>query len=486
MPNQLSCRIAVLGGGITGLTGAYELARARAGGAPIDEFLLEAGDRLGGLIRTEQVEGFTIEAGPDSFLTAKREASNLCSELGLSASLTGSNDGLHRTFILHRGRLEPLPDGLMFFVPTRLAPALVSRLISLESKIAILRDAFRRRPAKPRDSDPDESVAAFVRRHLGSGVLQAIVDPLMAGVYGGDTEQLSAQVLLPRFVAMERERGSLVRGMLRAHHTAPAEPFFTTLKHGMAELPGALAARLDELSGSAAPRVFLNQHVETIQADTHESWGGSRPYRYTLRCQGGATYEADAILFALPASECSRLLASLSTPASRALGAIPSTPAVMVALAYPHTPAGLPPGFGFLVPPREGRTLVACTFVHAKFDHRAPAGSALLRCFLGGAQQPEAAGWSDERLISVIDRELREILGLTQLPAFRRIYRWPAAMPQYRVGHAERMVELERAVRERAGLFLAGNAFGGIGIPDCIRSGRSAAARVCEFAARNP
>ncbi|MGH9395452.1 MAG: protoporphyrinogen oxidase [Terriglobia bacterium] len=486
--NQPICRIAILGGGITGLAAAHELARARQTGAPIDEFLLEAGERLGGLIQTEDVEGFTIEAGPDSFLTAKRGASDLCSELGLAASLTGSNDGSRRTLILHRGRLEPLPDGLMFFVPTRLVPALGSRLISFESKFAILRDALRRRPPVPRNSDADESVASLVRRHLGNGVLEAIVDPLMAGVYGGDTEQLSARVLLPRFVAMEREWGSLVRGMLGAQKTAsPAEPLFTTLKRGMAELPRALAARLEEVSGSADPRVFLSQSVESVEpvaaSSRPEAATGSRPFRYAIRCRGGRSYEADAIVFALPATECARLLAPVSAPASRALAAIPYTPAVVVALGYPRLPKGLPESFGFLVPPKEGRKLLACTFVHAKFANRAPAGSALLRCFLGGAHQPDAAMWSDEELVSVVDRELREILGIAHQPAFRRIYRWPAAMPQYLVGHEKRIAEIERSLSGHPGLFLAGNAYGGIGIPDCIGSGRRAARRACEFAA---
>lgn len=484
MTDTSTCRVAIVGGGITGLSVAYETARARENGVPVDEFLLEASDTAGGLIQTEQVEGFTIESGPDSFLTAKRDAADLCAELGIAASLMGSNDNRGRTLILHRGRLTPLPGGLALFVPTQLRSTMTSPLIPFGSKAAILRDALRRRPRASTRAADDESVARFVSRHLGRGVLRTIAEPLLAGIYGADADELSAQAVLPRLVRMENERGSLVRAMLRAREgVAPAEPLFTTLTDGMAALPRAIRERLN---GRGPIRWFFNRKVERIEKAEIVDSRATRGCRYTLFCRDGEKYLADAIVLAAPAAACARLLDTINAGASRALGSIPYTPAVTVALGYKEAPACLPPVFGFLVPRAERRTIVACTFVHEKFKRRAPPGAALLRCFLGGAREPRAAEWSEGEIVSAVKRDLKEILGIACAPDLLRIYRRAEAMPQYRVGHGRQVLEIERLIQLTPGIFLAGNAYDGVGIPDCIRSGHAAAKRVCEFAAMLP
>lgn len=481
MTERSRCRVAIVGGGITGLTVAYALARARENGAPIDEFLLEGSDSAGGLIQTEHIEGFTIESGPDSFLTAKSDAADLCAELGIAASLMGSSDPRGRTLILHRGRLTPLPNGLALFVPTQLGSMVTSPLIPFGSKAAILRDALRRKPSAPAGNAEDESVAVFVRRHLGRGVLRTIAEPLIAGIYGANADELSAQAVLPRLVRMERERGSLVRGMLAARAASTATgPLFTTLTDGMAMLPRTMVERLNH---PGPIRLYFNRKVERVEpAAAHGSEDG-QARGYTLICRDGEKYQADAVVIAAPAAACTRLFKPINAGASRALESIPYTPAVTVALAYKEAPAGLPRAFGFLVPRAEGRTILACTFVHEKFRRRAPPGAALLRCFLGGAREPGAVDWSDAGIISAVESDLKGILGIASPADFLRVHRWPEAMPQYLVAHRERILEIERLIHLTPGIFLAGNAYDGVGIPDCIRSGRAAAKGVCEFAA---
>lgn len=471
-------KIAVIGGGITGLTAAYKLACARRSGAAVDECLFESSSCLGGLIQTEHLEGFTLEAGPDSFLTTKMEKAGLLPDLDLESQLIRSNDASRRTYILRRGRLEPLPDGLQFFVPSRLRSIAASRLIPLSSKAAILRDALGRAPAA---SGPgDESAASFVRRHLGAGVLHAIADPLLAGVYGGESETLSAHAVLSSLVEMERQTGSLVRSMMkRRRSSAPSAPLFTSLKPGLGELPCALAARIHQMQDGPRSRVVLNCRVDGLGVrDLSES---GQKLRYRLQMREGEEQEADVVILALPASACARLLRPLDGSLAEDLAGIPSTPALTVSIGYRTSPLRFPPGFGFLVPQTEGRALLACTFVHAKFSHRAPEGLALLRCFLGGARCPDALDWSDEEIMARVQRELSEILGLAEPPLFHRIHRRSQAMPQYLVGHVERVARIRQAMSRHPGIFLAGNAYQGVGIPDCIESAKRAVSEALEL-----
>jgi len=470
-------RVAIVGGGISGLTAAYAFAQARQKGTPVSEFLIEGNDRLGGVIRTDHLEGFVLEGGPDSFISEKPEATALCRELGLGNSLVGSNDDDRHTYILHNGSLVPLPEGLMLLAPTRVWQTLTSPLLPLSGKVMVATEWFVT-PTKPRDTD--ESIATFVRRHFGKAMVDNIVEPLLAGVYGGDAGSLSVESVLPRFREMEHRYGSLIRGAVAAkkelkkarkkrRSRAPEDQnitsLFVTLKDGLDELIKALGARLDP------SRVHLSQHVIAIER-VEPHW--KSPYR--IRCEGGQAYETDAIVLALPVHECAKFLTPLNPDLAKAFSAIPYSSAITVNLAYDEGVLPLlPPGFGFLVPRKEPSRLLACTFVHRKFPHRAPEGKALLRCFLGGSRDPEVFELSNNEIILTVRRELRDILGLDAPPLFSRISRWPSAMAQYNVGHEDRIMRISTLIQKYPRLYLAGNAYSGIGISDCIRTGRKAA-----------
>jgi oxygen-dependent protoporphyrinogen oxidase len=491
-------RVAVIGGGISGLAAAYTLARARHAGAPIEEMLIEASDRLGGVIRTETIGGFVIEAGPDSFLAEKLQAAALARELGLGGDLMGSNDHVRRTYILHRGRLVPLPDGLMFLVPTRLWPMVTTRLLPLSTKLAAVRELFSAPPDGGRD---DESVASFVGRHFGQAMVENIADPLLAGVYGGDSAALSVRSVLPRFWEMERRYGSLTRATLKAlrqrreagtnsnNSSYPDSagtgttafrklPLFMTLREGLQQMTERLALHIEK------SRVFLGRRAVALEL----SPGGagrtadSCLRRFRILCEGGITYDADAVILAMPAHANSRVVSSLDPSLSELLGGIPYSSSMTVSLGFDEDArTGLPAGFGFLVPRKERRRMLACTFVHNKFRHRAPDGKALLRCFLGGSRDADALGLSDAEVVSVVRQELREILNFTAEPLFCRMHRWPSSMAQYPVGHRERVNAIEQRLEHLPGLYVSGNAYSGIGISDCIRTGRGATERALDY-----
>lgn len=455
-------RIVVLGGGISGLTAAYALSEARRAGAPVDYQLLEGSARLGGALRTERIGGCVVEAGGDSMLTEKREALELCERLGLGGQLVGSLDAGRRTWLLHRGRLVALPEGFELLVPTRLGAVARTPLLSLGDKFALATEMFRSFSPPP----GDESVAQFVERHFSRGLLENIVDPLLAAVYGGDVTQLSAAAALPWLATLERQYGSLVRGARalsaqRRRAPTPPRPVFTTVRDGMESLARALEERLEPGRVSRGRRA-----VELMRA----------PEGYRIVLEGGQSETADAVVLALPAYESARLLRPLDTALAGALEGIPYSSSLIVALAYKQEGVGaLPTGFGFLVPAKEKRRLVACTFVHQKYPERAPDGTVLLRCFLGGMRDPAAMELSDAETLAIVRRELQDILGIAAEPLFSRVYRWPRALAQYTVGHAQRVETIRQRLAEHRGLFLCGNAYQGIGIADCIRSGRVAA-----------
>jgi protoporphyrinogen/coproporphyrinogen III oxidase len=473
-------RTVVVGGGIAGLAAAYRLGQARRQGAPVDECLVEAGDRLGGVIRTELVDGCVIEAGPDSFLSEKPEAAALARELGLGGSLVGSNDAGRRTYILHKGRLEQLPDGLMLLAPARLGPVLTTPLLPVTGKIAILREWLSGHAPGGPPPEGDESIASFIGRHFGLGMLENIAEPLLAGVYGGDSAALSVRSVLGRFVEMEEKYGSLTRAAVAARKRrdpANSGSIFMTLRNGLGSLVESLAGAI------GSDRVEFGRRALSVEIAS-----GAEPC-YRILFEDGSSREADSVILALPAGASADLVRNLDAALSGQLAAIPYNSALTVALAYDgQVRRGLPQGFGFLVPRAENRRLLACTFVHAKFDHRAPEDRALLRCFLGGSRDLEILEASDEVILSAVQEEVRSILGIGAEPLFSRIYRWPRAMAQYVVGHAERLRATARRLHEHPGLYLAGNAYAGIGIADAIRTGETAArqalGRVAPAAAR--
>ena len=475
-------RIAIIGGGIAGLAAAYELEQARATGTQVEYTLFESRERLGGSLSTEIVDGAVLERGPDSFITEKTAAAVLCRELGLGADLIPSNDEARKTYIVVRNRLVALPDGLMFLIPTKLIPTALTRLFSLRTKIRMALELLL--PPRPTGL-PDEAVATLVERHFGAEAVDRLADPLLSGIYGGDATQLSARTVLPRLVEMESQYGSLTRGMLAAHRkmramTSSAEQkkgagkpsarpaprgIFTTLRGGLQQLVDALAARIDSAS------VRLSTPVSDLQKTT-DGW---------MVQAGGAEEFYDAVIMASPAWAVSVLLGKVDAELSEELSGIPYSSSITMNLVYDEAKLGrLPDGFGFLVPASEGRAMLACTFVHRKFLGRTPPGKAILRAFLGGMKNEGLLVEKDEVLVATVRRELSEILGAKVLsldvePEFTQVSRWRRAMAQYAVGHQDRMQRIADRVAALPGLRLAGNAYDGIGIPDCIRLGRKAA-----------
>lgn len=463
-------RIAIIGGGISGLAAAFEAEERRRGGADVEYVLYESSDRLGGVLRTEQVDGCLVEAGPDSFVTEKPWASDLCRALGLGGQLIGSNDADRKTYILVHGRLIEMPDGLMFMVPTKILPTGFSPLFSWKTKLRMTQELFH----PPRAVDQDESVAAFVERHYGGEMVDRLADPLLSGVYGGEAASLSVRAVLPRFAEMERTHGSLGRAMLAARKTKkkvggvprnPLPPLFTSLRDGMQHMANSVVSHLTPSS------LLTNAVVQAIQPEA----GG------WVLSAGMQSDHFDGVIVALPAPAAAHVLRIASPEISDELAAIEYSSSITVGFGYDReVRQSLPPGFGFLVPRSEGRRLLAATFVHNKFPHRAPEDRALLRCFFAGRNAEDVWPLSDDQIIGIVRNELHQILGLRAEPRFARVYKWKSAMAQYGVGHLDRLDRIERLRQKMPGLALAGNAYRGIGVPDCVRSGRDAVKQLVE------
>lgn len=446
----------IIGGGISGLSAAYYLSKAG-----IRPTLIEREPRLGGVIRTETVAGCVLEAGPDSFLSVKPWAMDLIRELGLAGEVIGSNDHLRVTYIRKHGGLVALPDGLMLMIPTRILPMVWTRLLSWPAKLRMSLEYFRRPLRAPR---PDCSVAEFVTDHYGAEAVEYLAEPLLAGVYGGDPHNLSVVSVLPRFIELESGYGSLTKGILAERRRAAAQsaPLFRTLKRGLGHLVEALQA-----ATNPAPEV-VHGAAEVVER---------RGDGYGVRIDG-EWLEAAGVVLACPAYQAGALVEGLDRDLAALLASVPYSSSMTIALGYEK--AGFPHplnGFGFLVPKRERHRLVACTWVGTKFSYRVPEGMVLLRCFLGG-EEASVLSESDDALIVAVREELREIMGLRVAPVFTRIARWPRSMAQYTVGHQERVAQVEARLRQTPGLYLAGNAYYGIGIPDCIRMGKQAAERI--------
>jgi oxygen-dependent protoporphyrinogen oxidase len=470
---MLKMRIAIIGGGIAGLAAAYELELARTAGAEVEYTLFELRERLGGALSSETVNGAVLERGPDSFLTEKSAAADLCRELGLGDDLMPSNDSGRKTFIVVGKRLVALPDGLMFLVPTKLIPTALSRLFSLSTKLRMGLELL----LPPRPSGlPDESVASLVERHFGRETVDRLADPLLSGIYGGDATELSARTVLPRMVEMEQKYGSLTRAMLTSHRlmrkhaqatgsAGARRAIFTSLRGGMQQLVDAITARLKPES------IRLSTSVSALEK-TAGGW---------MVTGGGQTERYDAVIMATPAWAAGVLLRAVNQDLGKELSGIPYSSSITLNLVYDEAKLGrLPEGFGFLVPAVEGRSLLACTFAHRKFLGRTPPGKVVLRAFLGGMRNEGLLTESDESLVATVRRELSEILGESVLsaklePEYAQVTRWRRAMAQYAVGHQKRRERIDAYAGTLDGLRLAGNAYDGIGVPDCIRLGRKAA-----------
>jgi protoporphyrinogen/coproporphyrinogen III oxidase len=457
-------KLAVIGGGITGLAAAHravELARERATG--LDVTLIEARARLGGTIATERVGGFLVEAGPDSFLSEKPWALALCRRLGVEDRLVRTDDRFRKVFVWRAGRLHALPDGFQLLAPTKLGPFITSGLFSWPGKLRMALDLVL-----PRGVSDDESLGAFVRRRLGREALERVAQPLVAGIYTADPDDLSLAATMPRFRELERLERSVVLGLWRANRKAPQAgtsgarwSLFVTFQNGMEELVTTLASRLPP----GTP--LLKHRVDGIERHGH-GW--------RVLSAEGAAVEADRVIVAAEAYTTSRLLRYVDPALATLLGEIPYASSATVTLGYRRGDVPNPlDGFGFVVPRTERRAVLACTFSSVKYPGRAPEGHALLRCFVGGALNEGILQSDDGALVAGTRDELRQALGVTAEPVLTRVSRWPKAMPQYHVGHGGRVETIERCAAAIPGLHLAGGAFRGVGIADCVRSGEVAA-----------
>jgi len=459
-----SAGIAIIGGGISGLSAAWTLHQR---GIPYR--LLEAGPSLGGVIRTEEKDGFILEGGPDSILAQKPEGIALCRELGLGDRLIPTNPELKAIYILHRRKMHPLPEGMMLAVPTRILPMVRSGLFSWPGKLRMGLDLVR--PAGPQNGD--ESIATFLRRRFGQEAVERLGEPLLAGIHAGDPERLSILATFPRFRELEAKYGSLVRGMLSAPRPkrkpgAPAPAAFYSLRGGLRELVDALVARLDPASIRTGA---------VVRSLTRNGDG------FTIGLDGGETVSAPTVIVAAPGPKIAPAFQGLLPQVSRTLAAVPFASSATVLLGYRRADvAHSLDGYGMVVPRGEGLRTTALSFVSTKFEHRAPEGHVLLRAFLGGVRDPGVLDLTDEEMVQAVARDMTPILGLKGRPSVTRVFRWPGGTPQLEVGHLERMRAVESAVAEVPGLHLTGAGIWSTGIPDSVADATRVAVAAAEGA----
>lgn len=459
----MALRVAIVGGGMAGLAAAYQLTRNK-----VPFTLFEASHRLGGIVETERTDGFVFEGGPDGWVTEKPWAHDLATELGIGNQLISSNDADRVTYIYREGRLHNIPNGMRMMVPADLAALRTSDLFSAESISAYEREPHRAEELKAharKHSEQDESVASFTRRHFGDEVMRTIAAPLLAGVFGGDVETLSAHAVMPQFIAMEREHGSLIKA-LQARSETKQQPIFTSLRGGVGTLVDSIVRTLDPHN------LRLRTPVQSIRK-TSGGWAVTASEK-----EENFTH----LFLATPAHVTRSMLAPIDSEAA-ALLEMDASSAVLVAFAYTAQASldiQVPRGFGALVPyGTPGTDLLAATFVDQKFPDRAPAGCRVLRAFFGSATAERLQDDSDIAVASLAQAQLGDLLSQPLPPAqFTLVRRWPRSLPQYAVGHLDRMRRLGERTALHPGLTLLGNAYRGVGLPDLIRDGRAAASSI--------
>ncbi|MGH2537624.1 MAG: protoporphyrinogen oxidase [Candidatus Promineifilaceae bacterium] len=457
----------IVGAGLAGLTAAYRLGCL----APhLGLALVERGRRLGGKILTERPDGFVVEGGADSFLSRKPAGLALCEELGLTGRLHGRDPRHAATFVKFQGALHPLPEGFSGLAPANLEALAESDLLSPAGRARLAQEPEQ--PPWPAQSD--ESLAAFFSRRLGREAFERLVEPLLAGIYAGDASQLSLLATFPHLRQLELEHGSLLAGLAagREAGSGPAGqvvawPPFLSLPGGMGELVAALLEKLEQV---------------TILAGCPATAMQPRPTGYEMALADGRRVAARAIILATPAYVTARLLVGLDETLAAAHAAIPYASTALVTLAF--VAADLPgplDGYGYVIPQIEGSQALACTWSSSKWPGRAPAGHALLRLYLGRHGRPDVTACPDAELLALARAELRQPLEVTAAPVRHWIHRWPQAMPQYTLGHLDRLAQIEASLKRWSGLFLAGAAYHGVGLPDCIHAGEMAAAGAHEY-----
>lgn len=465
-------RVVIIGGGISGLsTALYLKEQAQASGHEIEYLLIEKGERLGGNIRTEKMDGFLIEGGPDCFLSEKPWAAQLCRHLGLGDQIMPTTEENKGTFVLSKGRLHVMPEGLILMVPTKIMPLITTSLFSWLGKIRMGFEIF----IPTRRSEEDETLGSFVRRRLGQEALDKIAEPLVAGVHAGDPETMSMRASFPKFMEMEDEHGSLIKGMLARMRKAkevqrasagPRPTMFMTLKGGLSEMINAITSRLEPSA------VRLGNGVSRIE---------EKDGKYLIHMEDNKTIEADSVVLSTPAHISSLLLGKTDNPLSEKLRTIPYVSTATVTLAFKAAEVKLPKSFGFVIPRVEERKIMAATFTSMKFAGRCSDEYVMIRCFVGGSKNENLVDLDDKKMVEMVRGELKDIIGVSAEPVLSRVYRWRKSMPQYTIGHLERVRWIFERLHKHPGLYLTGSAYNGIGISDSIREGEITAKKALDY-----
>ncbi|MBL8813666.1 MAG: protoporphyrinogen oxidase [Planctomycetaceae bacterium] len=478
-------RVAIIGGGITGLATAQRLKKLSP---KIDVTIFEASRRLGGIIRTEEADGLLMELGPDSFITNKPGGIQLCEEIGYSDKLIPTDARFRRSLVLSNGRPQPVPDGFMLMAPAKPWAILSTPVLSFTGKLRLLWEYFKGRPAS---SAADESLASFVRRRFGTETLDRLVQPLVGGIYTSDPEKLSLRATMPRFLDMEAKYGSVIRGTLAEAKSSARSPgggssgdassgsgarygLFAAPEKGLGDLIHALEAWLRQHSGI---HFAMGSGIQSVErCHEHGKWvvktaEGQKAFDAAVITLG--THTAASLLPASDAASLRKLLTSIEYASS----AIVVSGHRLSDFQHPMD------AFGLVVPAIERRRILAVSFSSRKFLHRAPDGQIVLRTFIGGAMQPELMAMDDDAMVAAVNEELTSIFGMKSEPMFAEVVRYNHSMPQYHVGHLDRVAAIEQTLRNFPGLYLAGSAYHGVGIPDSIASGWTAAEQIAKQAA---
>ncbi len=465
MANQ-NKRIAIIGGGITGLAAAYKLEQAKAAGVNIEYDLYEQSDRLGGKIQTEHVNGFVIERGPDSFLARKQSMSRLAKEVGMEEELLANDTG--QAYVLRDNQLYPIPGGAVMGVPTEIQPFLTTRLFSPIGKLRAAGDFFLSRTAS---KDEDISLGHFFRHRLGDEVVDHLIEPLLSGIYAGDLNKLSLKATFPQFQQMEEQHGSLIKGMRASRANRPKRSeekpkgMFLTFRNGLESFVQAIEKHLD------AESIHTQTDITSIQKEGNQ---------YRLQLANGESHMFDEVIMTTPPHVTASMLDHYSY--FQYLKEMEATTVATVALGFKKDAVRNPyEGTGFVVSKNSNHTITACTWTHKKWRHSTPEGHALLRSYVGRAGDSAIVWRSDEEIVKAVLHDLKQIMDIDGEPEFYRVTRWKQAMPQYNVGHTYKIMKIKEDIRRNLpGLHLCGAGFEGVGLPDCIDQGEAAVKRILQ------
>jgi len=467
-------KIVIIGGGIAGLAAAYHIHKEITRKVSIECTLLESSEKFGGKISTMRFDGFVVECGPDSFISQKPQAIELCKKLGLADRLTGTNPNHSNTYVYLNNKLVTMPDGLSLMIPTKFMPFIFSPLFSWPGKIRMGMDLFI---PKKKNND-DESLASFVRRRMGKEALQKMAEPMLAGIYASDPELMSINSTFPMFVQTEQKYRSLILGMLarkrkQMNHQIKApmgkQPFslFMTLKNGLDEMVERLVEKSTTITFRSGTKVTDLSFARGV---------------WNLTLNDGSFISSDAVILATPAKIAARLIEQTAPSLTGLLNQIRYVSTATVSIGYKKE--GFPhplDGFGFVVPQTEGKRILACTWTSSKFPERVPEEYVMLRCFVGGAMREELAELDKDAIGTIVREELLDLMGIDREPAFLKVFRYKKSNVQYQVGHAVLIESVLAELKSFPGLFLTGSAYTGIGIPDCIRDGTQAAKDAIAF-----